>query len=336
MGTIRKVGGKYRVEVRRGSFYRSGNFETRTLAKAAESRFESEYLIRKERGFEPHPLGEAIVRYVNEESVKKKGYRWEHLRANAFLRDYPELCTKAMHEITESDMTHWAKRRMSEINQTTGQALSPSTINRELNFWSAVWQIAVSKWKWTDVNVIRSVHRPKNPPPRDRRISNNEIDQVLNELNRDKSRSSPKSRALARMFLLAIETAMRLNELCTLTRENLYLDGNFVRLSDTKNGDSRDVPLSKEALRLIQEQLSFEHNPIFNLDSGTASRMFAVAIKNIGIIDLHFHDTRHEAITRLARKIDVLDLARMVGHRDINSLRTYYNATASEIASRLG
>ena len=55
-----------------------------------------------------------------------------------------------------------------------------------------------------------------------------------------------------------------------------------------------------------------------------------------GIEDLTFHDTRHEALTRLARKLDVLDLARMVGHRDPRSLMIYYNPTASEIAQRLG
>jgi len=49
-----------------------------------------------------------------------------------------------------------------------------------------------------------------------------------------------------------------------------------------------------------------------------------------------FHDTRHEALTRIARKLDVLDLARMVGHRDARSLMIYYNATAEEIAQRLG
>lgn len=335
MGTIRKVGGKYRVEVRHGSFYRSGNFETRTMAKAAETRFESEYLIRKERGFEPHPLGEAIVRYVNEESVKKKGYRWEHLRANAFLRDYPELCTKAMHGITESDMTHWAKHRMSEINQTTGQALSPSTINRELNFLSAVWQIAVSKWKWTDVNVIRSVHRPKNPPPRDRRISDDEIDLILDELNRDKSRASPKSRALARMFLLAIETGMRLGELCSIEAKNVNLVKKLVFLPDTKNGDAREVPLSPAARNLIKEQMQLEQNPIFGLSSDVASTMFRKAAKKVGIIDLNFHDTRHEAVTRLAAKINVVTLAKVIGHRDLKSLMIYYNPTTTEIADLL-
>jgi integrase len=50
---------------------------------------------------------------------------------------------------------------------------------------------------------------------------------------------------------------------------------------------------------------------------------------------LTFHDFRHEAITRLARKLDVLDLARMVGHRDLRQLAIYYNATAEEMAGRL-
>jgi integrase len=50
---------------------------------------------------------------------------------------------------------------------------------------------------------------------------------------------------------------------------------------------------------------------------------------------LTFHDTRHEAITRLAAKLNVLDLARMVGHRDIKQLQVYYNAPAEEIAMRL-
>lgn len=60
-----------------------------------------------------------------------------------------------------------------------------------------------------------------------------------------------------------------------------------------------------------------------------------VARDAAGIIDLHWHDSRHEAITRLARRLDVLDLARMIGHRDLRSLQVYYNATPAEIESRL-
>lgn len=53
------------------------------------------------------------------------------------------------------------------------------------------------------------------------------------------------------------------------------------------------------------------------------------------IDDLTFHDTRHEAITKLAKKLQVLDLARMVGHRDLRMLQIYYNKTAADMADRL-
>lgn len=67
----------------------------------------------------------------------------------------------------------------------------------------------------------------------------------------------------------------------------------------------------------------------------TASVLFRRARIRAEIDDLTFHDSRHEACTRLARKLDLLDLARMLGHRDLRSLRTYYNPTAVEIAERL-
>lgn len=51
--------------------------------------------------------------------------------------------------------------------------------------------------------------------------------------------------------------------------------------------------------------------------------------------DLAFHDSRHDAITRLAQKLNVLQLARMVWHRDIRSLQTHYNETAESMARLL-
>ena len=53
------------------------------------------------------------------------------------------------------------------------------------------------------------------------------------------------------------------------------------------------------------------------------------------IDDLTFHDSRHDAITRLAQKLSVLQLARVVGHRDVRSLMTYYNETAESMARLL-
>lgn len=109
----------------------------------------------------------------------------------------------------------------------------------------------------------------------------------------------------------------------------------FVHLPDTKNGTKRDVALSARAVELLQKLNPAEAGRVFKGNKDSSDPIFRRAVKMAGINDLTFHDSRHTAITRLARKLDVLDLARMVGHRDPRSLMTYYNATAEDIAKRL-
>ncbi|NPW19253.1 tyrosine-type recombinase/integrase [Pseudomonas aeruginosa] len=112
----------------------------------------------------------------------------------------------------------------------------------------------------------------------------------------------------------------------------------YVELDKTKNGDARKVPLSSRAVTLFQVLVDAagKRQNLFTLTSGSADTLFRKVRDRQKIDGLNFHDTRHEATTRLARKLDVLDLARMTGHRDPRSLMVYYNATATEVASRLG
>jgi integrase len=94
------------------------------------------------------------------------------------------------------------------------------------------------------------------------------------------------------------------------------------------------VPLSALAVLRDLPVVDGDHR-IFRLVADSASALFADIRERAGIIDLHFHDTRHEAITRLAQKLNVLDLARMVGVRDLRTLMVYYNAKPYEIVTRL-
>lgn len=91
------------------------------------------------------------------------------------------------------------------------------------------------------------------------------------------------------------------------------------------------MALSIKAKQII-ESLPGGH---FDLSSMQISSLFTKIRKRALIDDATFHDTRHLAITRLAKKLDVLDLARMVGIRDLKVLMVYYNATAEEIAKHL-
>jgi integrase len=109
------------------------------------------------------------------------------------------------------------------------------------------------------------------------------------------------------------------------------------RLLRTKNGMPRDVPLSSDALRIIEQLRGARQNDhVFAITSTQVlDAIFRKAKARALIDDLHFHDSRHEAITRLAKKLDVLALARAVGHRDLRQFMVYYNESAADLAKLL-
>lgn len=90
-----------------------------------------------------------------------------------------------------------------------------------------------------------------------------------------------------------------------------------------------------QAAALLEAMRGIDAGKVFTVDSQVASTLFRRARIRAKIVDLTFHDSRHDAITRLAQKLNVLQLARMVGHRDIRSLHTYYNETAESMARLL-
>lgn len=156
---------------------------------------------------------------------------------------------------------------------------------------------------WLHENPISGVTRPKEAPSRDRLIRQEEIERVLFACGYDYD-ATPQT-ALSQVgaaFLFAIETAMRAGEIAALTWDLVDLDKQTARLLTTKNGKPRNVPLSKEAIRILK-QLPNEGNYIFNLKADQISSLFRKIKERTMIDDLHFHDTRHEAITRLAKKL---------------------------------
>ena len=144
-----------------------------------------------------------------------------------------------------------------------------------------------------------------------------------------------KKHEVAVAFLLALETALRRGELLTLEWSRVQLEQRWVQLDMTKNGDKRKVPLSSRAVELLR-LLPRVGADCFSVSLESFDTTFRRAVRQAGIEGLHFHDTRHEALTRLAGKLSVLELARMVGHRDPRSLMIYFNATSEELADKLG
>jgi integrase len=195
---------------------------------------------------------------------------------------------------------------------------------------------------------------------RDRRLQDNEEARILAVLNREKpdgrqrALALPDADALRLMFVLALETAMRLREMYTLAIGQIDLTKRTIFLDKTKNGSKRQVPMSSVAVSVVKDYLTTHHiddavNPILlmplwdgadasliytsNKLSSQWSRIFAAA----GCADLHFHDLRHEAVSRLFERTNLSDIeiAKISGHSSTKMLMRYANLRGSDLAGRM-
>lgn len=306
----------------------SGTFSTKLEATAWAT--EREAALRKQSATgisSGKTCQEAFDRYVKEVSVHKRGAKWEEIRLRALAAHViggESIGEMLLVDLTADALGKWRDSRLKTV--------SGSTINRDMNLLSHVFTVARREWKWIAASPTADVRRPKDPAHRDRLISQDESDRIQLSLGYDGESVDSKSAAVAVAFLFAIETAMRAGEICGLTWDRI--DGTAARLLKTKNGTKRDVPLSGRAIELLS-QLPRDRSTCFDITSASLDALFRKAKTRAAVEDLKFHDTRHEAITRLAKKLNVLELARMVGHKDLNELQTYYNATAEELAAKL-
>lgn len=320
MASIRKRGARWRVEVSRNGVRESDTFRTRQEA--------AQWALQREAELSGAALpaksyGDALARYARDVAPLHRGSRWELIRL-ASLQDEP-IASRRLASLAAPDFADWRDKRLQQV--------SAATVAREMNLIRSVLRAAWKEWHWLRSNPLADVKPPRTPPSRKRRISADEVQRV--EIATGLADGLNAGTAMQRTgmaFLFALETAMRAGEILGMVWPDVAEKS--VRLPRTKNGDERRVPLSPRA-REILAALPRTAGPVFNLHPGTRDALWRQAVAATGIPDLHFHDSRAEAIWRLSKKLDVLELARVIGHRDINSLRLYYNADADELADRL-
>lgn len=268
-----------------------------------------------------HTVRDALRRYGREVSPKHRGERWEIARLGLLERD--PLAAVALPSLQARHLAEWRERRL--------RAVSDGSVRREMSLLRSVLRMCRAEWGWLRIDPMADVGKPPSPPARRRRISADEIDRIVLALGYDGGPGETVSDRVALAFLFALETAMRAGEILGLRPADVAAKS--VTLRATKNGDVRQVPLSPRAREILA--LLPPSDPVFGVDAGSRDALFRKARDRAGIVDLHFHDTRAEAIWRLSKKLDVLELARVIGHRDIKSLMLYYQADADELADRL-
>lgn len=266
------------------------------------------------------PLRDVLDRYGREVSPGKGGQRWEQMRLAMVARD--TLGGMNLGDIEARHIADWRDRRLVKV--------SAATVRREMGLLGAVFTQAVKEWGLLSSNPMQGVRKPAAPAARDRLPTGAEIEALRISAGADLTNATARA---FRAFEFALETAMRAGEIVGLTWDRIDLAARVAHLPKTKNGTARQVPLSSRAVALLDGLPPAR--TVFGLSSAQLDALWRKLRDRAGVTGLTFHDSRHAAITRLAGRVEVLALARMVGHRDIRQLLTYYNESAADLAKRL-
>lgn len=331
MASIRPTPNGYRVQV-----YAKGQRESKcfpTRKEAAHWALEREAELKGTK-LPDKTFGDAMRRYAREVSTDRDGWRWEAIRLKAMQRD--GLASIRMEALVGSDFATWRDQRLTQPAKGKKRPVKPGTVAREMNLLRSVLEVARRDWHWIRTNPMTDVRWPKTPKGRARRVEPHEVEALATAFGVwSKLQAETATQRTGLAFLLALETAMRSGEILALTWFNIHLDQQYVHLPKTKNGDARDVPLTLRACEILKA-LPKGDGPAFRLDDDTRDALWRKVRNKTPHRDIHFHDSRAEAIWRLSKKLDVLQLARVIGHRDLKSLMIYYAESATSMAQRLG
>ncbi|NBT86617.1 MAG: site-specific integrase, partial [Alphaproteobacteria bacterium] len=175
-------------------------------------------------------------------------------------------------------------------------------------------------------NPMLRIKKLKEPRGRVRFLSDEEREKLMQACKES------QSQFLYLLVVLAISTGARKMELCSLNWEDVDLKNRRILLQQTKNGDSRQVPLTTRAKETLEQLVCKDNRElVFTQCHWALRKQFSRLIKNLASFNgqdcfsgLRFHDLRHEALSRLSDKgLNVIELAHISGHRTLVMLRRY-------------
>lgn len=237
------------------------------------------------------------------------------------------------------------------------QGMAPSTIRHHVGALARCLDWLIRRGETVLVaNPLRMLPKryatsaEKKDQERDRRLSAEEEKAIRAILKgaKPEGRQRPLElkyrEGLLLMFDLALETAMRMREMFTLSADQIDVSKKTIFLDKTKNGDKRQVPMSSLAVAMLGNLPDGQVFPWWDgkkesLAATTAllSQQFSRIFSAAGCPDLRFHDLRHEATSRLFERTSMSDLeiATVTGHKDPRMLKRYANIRASHLASKM-
>lgn len=323
MASIRKRNNIWQARVKKKGYPElSKSFKSKSDAESWARFVESEmdrgiFLSRKE--IESTTLGELLTRYLSEITPNKKGATVESYRIHRWLKS--PLAKRYLSTLRATDFAVWRDGRIKE-------KASSNTIRLELAVISHMFNIAKTEWGFESLtNLTENVRIPRLPNGRSRRVSDDEIATLI---------KNTKSRELPYILKIAIETAMRRGEIASLEWKHIDLKKRVLTLPETKNGEMRSVPINQNCYTLLQVLPKRIDGKVFGMSAHAISYAFIRACKRSGFENLHFHDIRHEAITRFFELgLNPMEVSAISGHKSLQMLKRYTHLKAEDLVKKI-
>lgn len=356
-------GDTYRVRVRRRGYpEQTATFPTLAKARAWKSQIEAEMasgMFVDASNLRSTTLADLILRYVEEETPKKKGAEAETYVLEALAEN--KLCKHTLDKFADGVLAASIRKDLEAVKTKKGTTRKPATILRNLACLSSVCRHAIRNWGFPAFrNPFQGIDKPlltRATSRRNRLATDDELNAIAKETG---------SLLLPTFATVAVETAARRSELIRLRWEDIDFDESLMTVHDSKNGDARTIPVPSHAMKLLA---AFKKNDIAggkgfvfkgvpqgnerpapadypHIAKDTPTRAFIrarerAAEKFPSIKELRLHDLRHTAATNLSAlngfgaAFTVVDLAAITGHRDVNTLARYLHPKPTDLRDRI-
>ena len=337
MASILKIGDTWRAQVRRkGHKSMSETFPTKTLAVKWAREIEADMdamRFKDVRGLANVTLKKLIDRYTEEIGAAHPFGKNKTAVLAAWVQNHGD---KALSELTDDYLTEFVRTRRK------GGA-GGVTIGIDLTYLAGVFKTAKELWKMPvspdPINTARAnmahLKISTRSTERTRRPTTAELEALQKYLD------THSTLPMRDIIDFAVESAMRVDEITRLRWIDLNEQDRTIIIRDRKHprqkvGNDQEVPLLGKTFDIVKRQpppveLTNEAR-IFPVKTDTITTIFPRAKVALGIVDLHFHDLRHEGVSRLFEQgYRIEQVALISGHRDWKMLARYTQIKAKDL-----
>ena len=323
MATYRKRCGKWQAIIRRKNI---GTQARTFVQKSSAIKWALEQEKRLDNGTfgkilpSEITLGKLLTRYAEEITPKKRGAATEQRRLKRLIRD--RVSDLNLAQLTNMILASFRDRRLSDGKRACQYdiVLIRHCIKMARNEWGLQ----------LDTNPADNISLPPSGRPRARRLLDSEWEQLQEASN------LTRNPHIWPVICFALHSGMRRGEILSLQWADINFEKKLAYLALTKNGADREVPLTPEALGVLDNQLRSGYEQPFPISENAFRLAWTRLKQRSGIIDFNFHDLRHEAISRFFELgLSIPEVALISGHKDPRMLFRYTHLKAAELSAKL-